>query len=61
MSDFFAALGLVLVLEGLFYGGLPSLAKKMAAEVAEMPEGMMRSVGLAVMALGVLIVWIVRG
>ena len=61
MSDFFAALGLVLVFEGLLYGGLPKLAKKMATDVIEMPEGVMRGIGLAVMAVGVFIVWLVRG
>ena len=61
MSDFLAALGLVLVFEGLLYGGLPRLAKKMAADIIHMPEGVMRSIGLAVMALGVFIIWLVRG
>ncbi|WP_173932106.1 DUF2065 family protein [Chelativorans sp. Marseille-P2723] len=61
MSDFLAALGLVLVFEGLLYGGLPSLAKRLAADIVEMPEGMMRGIGLAVMIAGVFIVWLVRG
>jgi len=61
VSDFFAALGLVLVFEGLLYGGLPRLVKKMATDVIEMPEGVMRGIGLAVMAVGVFIVWLVRG
>ena len=61
MSDFLAALGLVLVFEGLLYGGLPRLARRMAADVVAMPEGMMRILGLAVMAVGVFIVWLVRG
>lgn len=61
MTDFLAALGLVLVFEGLLYGGLPGLAKRMAADVINMPEGLMRAAGLAVMACGVIIVWLVRG
>lgn len=61
MSDFLAALGLVLVFEGLLYGGLPRIAKRMAADVVDMPEGTMRLIGLAVMAAGVLLVWLVRG
>ena len=32
MTDFLAALGLVLVLEGIIYGGMPSLAKRLAAD-----------------------------
>ncbi|UUP16098.1 DUF2065 domain-containing protein [Nitratireductor thuwali] len=61
MTDFLAALGLVLVFEGLLYGGLPGLAKRMAADVINMPEGLMRAAGLAVMVCGVIIVWLVRG
>jgi uncharacterized protein len=61
VSDFLAALGLVLVFEGLLYGGLPRLAKRMAADVIDMPEGLMRVIGLTVMAVGVFIVWLVRG
>lgn len=61
MSDFIAAVGLVLVLEGLLYGAVPQLAKRMAVDVANMPESVLRGLGLAAMALGVLIVWLVRG
>ena len=61
MSDFLTAVGLVLVLEGLLYGGLPGLVKRMAADVIHIPEGVMRVVGLSVMAFGVFVVWLVRG
>lgn len=61
MNDFLSALGLMLVLEGLLYGGLPGLVKKMAADIVHVPEGIMRVVGLMVMALGVFIVYLVRG
>ena len=55
------ALGLVLVIEGVLYGGLPHLAKRLAAEVLAMPEQAMRVGGLVAVAIGVLIVWFVRG
>ncbi|WP_095202232.1 DUF2065 domain-containing protein [Mesorhizobium carmichaelinearum] len=61
MLDFFAAIGLVLVIEGLVYGGFPSLAKKLAGEVLSMPENALRIAGLAAIAIGVGIVWLVRG
>lgn len=61
MSDFVAALGIVLVLEGLIYGGFPGAAKKVASEVTNLPEGTLRLSGLAAMAIGVLIVWLIRG
>ena len=61
MSDFLAAVGLVLVFEGLVYGGFPGFAKRLAADVIQIPDGTLRSVGLAVIAVGVGVVWFVRG
>lgn len=61
MQDFLAAIGLVLVIEGLIYGGFPGLARKLANEVLSMPENALRIGGLAAIAVGVAIVWLVRG
>jgi uncharacterized protein YjeT (DUF2065 family) len=61
VTDFLAALGLVLVFEGLVYGGFPRLAKRLAADVIDMPENTLRTIGLAVIAAGVVVVWLVRG
>jgi uncharacterized protein len=61
VQDLFAAIGLVLVIEGLVYGGFPRLAKKLAGEVLSMPENALRIGGLAAIAIGVGVVWLVRG
>ena len=61
MQDFLAAVGLVLVIEGLVYGGFPALARKLAAEVLSVPENVLRIGGLVAIAIGVGIVWLVRG
>ena len=61
MQDFLAAIGLVLVIEGLVYGGFPGLARKLATEVLSMPETALRIGGLAASAVGVAVVWLVRG
>jgi len=61
VSDLIVAIGLVLVIEGVLYGGLPQLAKRLAAEALSMPEQAMRVAGLVSIALGVAIVWLVRG
>ncbi len=61
MTDFLTALGLLFVFERLIYGGAPEMAKRMAVEVQQMPEGTLRIIGFVCMALGVGIVWLVRG
>lgn len=61
MVDFLAALGLVLVVEGLIYGGFPRLAKRLAAEVLSTSENTLRFGGLAAIAIGVGVVWLARG
>jgi len=55
------AIGLVLVVEGVVYGGLPGLAKRLATEVLSMPESVLRIAGLVSMVVGVGIVWLVKG
>ena len=61
MQDFLTAIGLVLVLEGVVYGGMPGLARRLATEVLSMPENTLRIAGLVAVAVGVGIVWLVRG
>jgi len=61
MSDLVAALGLVLVIEGLLWAAFPSLTTRILHSVGETPEPVLRFCGVAAIALGVLIVWLVRG
>lgn len=61
MADFIAALGLVFVIEGVFYGGFPRFAKRLVAEAINTPDEMLRIAGLIAVAIGVAIVWFVRG
>jgi uncharacterized protein len=60
MTDFLDALGLVLVLEGVLYGLLPHLAKRLAEQVTSVPEPVLRAAGLMSVTIGVGIVWLVR-
>jgi uncharacterized protein len=61
VSDLIVALGLVLVIEGVIYGGLPHLAKRLAAEVLSIPDSTLRIAGIGAAVLGLVIVWAVRG
>lgn len=60
MSDLAVAAGLMLVIEGLLWGGFPTAARRMAEEASRAPDGLLRGVGLAAMAIGVLVVWMAR-
>ncbi|MGY6709233.1 MAG: DUF2065 domain-containing protein, partial [Rhizobiaceae bacterium] len=52
MSDLIVALGLVLVIEGIIYGGLPQVAKRLAAEVLTIPDSTLRIAGIGAAVLG---------
>lgn len=61
MSDFVAAFGLLLVLEGLIYGGFPGFARRLGAQMSVTPESTLRVAGLTAVAVGFALVWLVRG
>lgn len=61
MDYLFTAFGLLLVVEGLIYGGFPNAAKRLARELLEMPESVLRIAGVLAMAAGVVIVWLAHG
>jgi uncharacterized protein YjeT (DUF2065 family) len=61
MSDLLVALGLVFALEGLVLAAFPVAAKQAMANVLETPEGTLRIIGAASAALGLVLVWLVRG
>ena len=61
MTDLIAALGLVFVIEGLLWAAFPRMARHLAEAAAEMPENSLRLAGAIAIAVGVAIVWLVRG
>jgi hypothetical protein len=61
MKDLIAALGLVLVIEGLIWALSPSFGQRLLSVAAEMPESSLRLAGAVAVALGVFVVWLVRG
>jgi len=60
MNDLLAALGLVLVIEGLLYAAAPERMKRMAAAVQPIPPGVLRIGGFLAALLGLGVVWLVR-
>jgi len=61
LGDLAAALGLMLALEGALYAAAPGFMKNVLSRAGEVPDGTFRWGGLAALALGVVIVWAVRG
>ncbi|GAB5377735.1 MAG: DUF2065 domain-containing protein [Acuticoccus sp.] len=60
MSDLLLALGLVLALEGTLYALAPSSMLSAIRRMLEMPPETLRLAGVAALAVGVGIVWLVR-
>lgn len=61
MSEAFAAVGLLLAIEGALYALFPMFMKRMAVQIIETPGDTLRTVGVISAALGVACVWLVRG
>lgn len=61
MSDLIVAIGLVLVIEGLLWSLFPGLGQKLLETSAGAPESSLRTAGAIAVALGVAVVWLVRG
>lgn len=61
MTDFLAALALVLVLEGLFYAAFGQQMKKGLATFLALPASTIRAVGLACAGVGLVLLWFIRG
>jgi uncharacterized protein YjeT (DUF2065 family) len=61
MDDLAVAIGLVLVIEGLVWALVPRLGRKLLEATAATPESALRLAGTLAVAVGVFIVWLVRG
>jgi uncharacterized protein YjeT (DUF2065 family) len=61
MKDVATAVGLVLALEGALYALFPDLMKRMAGQIIQSPGDTLRVAGVVSVALGVALVWLVRG
>lgn len=60
MTDFLAAVGLAVVIEGLAYAAFPDQIKKWLAVVNAQPVTRVRAVALACAAAGLVLLWAVR-
>jgi uncharacterized protein YjeT (DUF2065 family) len=58
--DLLTALGLVLVIEGLLYALVPAQLRAMMLAMQKLSDDQLRIGGIAAMAVGVVVVWLVR-
>lgn len=61
MADLLSAIGLVLVIEGALYALFPEAMKRMMLLMSGQPSALLRVAGVGAAALGVIVVWLVRG
>lgn len=61
MEELLTALALVVVIEGLLYAAFPGPLRRAVAVMLEQPDSTIRAVGLAAAAVGVALVWLIRG
>ena len=61
MTDFIVGLAMVLVIEGFVYAAFPVAMKRMLEAAEAIAPPTLRTAGLAAFAVGVGIVWLIRG
>ena len=61
MNDLIAALGLMLVIEGVLYAAFPDFMRRAMAQVLALADEQIRGAALGTACLGLLLVWFVRG
>ena len=61
MEDLGVAIGLVLVIEGLVWALAPRFGRRLLEAASDTPEQSLRLAGTFAVAVGVLLVWLIRG
>ncbi len=60
MEDFLAALALLFVIEGLLFAAFPNATRRAMLEAAHTPDALVRKIGIACAAAGILGLYLVR-
>ncbi len=59
-GDFLVGLGILLVVEGVLFAGLPGWMREAMKNALDTPDGILRTVGLVSAVLGLILIWMVR-
>ena len=60
MKEFIIAIGLLFLIEGLFFAIFPSKIKNILDMIKNIPEHKLRLIGLIFLIIGFLIIWYVK-
>jgi uncharacterized protein YjeT (DUF2065 family) len=61
VTEFFSALALAAVIEGLAYAAFPEQMKRALATVQTLPASTIRAAALACAGMGLVLLWLIRG
>jgi hypothetical protein len=61
VTELLSALALAIVIEGLVYAAFPEQMKRMLAAVQALPASTIRAAALACAAVGLVLLWGIRG
>ena len=61
MTDLIVGIAIALAFEGIIYALFPDQMKAMMAQLLTAPSSSLRTGGVMALAIGVFIVWLVRG
>lgn len=58
--DFLVGIGMLFVIEGLLFAAAPEWVRKAMKSALEMPDNMLRIVGLVTAVAGLILIWFFR-
>ncbi len=60
LAELAIGIAMMLVVEGLIYAGFPGAIKRLAEQAIKMPDNTLRNFGIVAMAIGILIIWLIK-
>jgi len=61
MTDLLVGMGLLLVIEGILFAGVPGFMRRAMESVSHTPDQHLRIVGLGSAVVGLIVIWLIRG
>jgi uncharacterized protein len=58
--DFLIGVGILFVLEGILFAASPSFMRRAMKSALEMPDNILRTVGIVSAVVGLILIWLVR-